>query len=92
MLTNHIRRNTHYYEPTFKQWLKMPLTDIDGVVLDEKDQRVTHEDYLQSFMNIICSIIAVNKYRIIDKKKFKKEIYKFIYTLSDNSNEFNAIR
>ena len=89
MWTNFIRQKSRSYQSTMDEWLKMPIDEEEGLVRDEGGHIVTHADYVEFFIIYIESILRKNNYKIKDKNAFKKDIYKFIYTLSDNSkNEY----
>ena len=85
MWTNYIRQKTGKYQPTIDDWLKMPIRESDDLVKDDEGNIITHKEYLNYFTSTIESILQRNNYKIKDKNQFKKDIYKFIYTLSDNS-------
>ena len=85
MWTNFIRQKSTSYESSIIEWLKMPINEEAGVVHNDEGGIVTHEDYLRFFIAKLESILQRNNYIIKDKNEFKKDIYKFIYTLSDNS-------
>lgn len=85
MWTNFIRQKSTSYESSIIEWLKMPINEEAGIVHNDEGDIVTHEDYLRFFIAKLESILQRNNYIIKDKNEFKKDIYKFIYTLSDNS-------
>ena len=85
MWTNYIRQKSSYFESSLREWLKMPINEGECVVRDDEGNIVTHEDYLRFFIARIESILQRNNYVIKNKNELKKDIYNFIYTLSDNS-------
>lgn len=82
MWTNNIRKKTRGYRPNFYNWLKMPMCDTEGVLTIY--QPVTHEDYVNYFLEKIEKILIQNAYKINDLNKFREDIARYIYTLSDN--------
>lgn len=85
MLTNHIRQKTSIYQPTMKHWLRMCVKDCEGFVCDKKGKQITHDEYVDFFVDRLQNLIQKNDYRLIDEKQFKNDISTFIYTLSDNT-------
>lgn len=87
MYSNHIRQKTRgIYMPTIKHWLKMPIQDMNGSVIDDKNKYITHQEYIYFFMRAIKHIVTENGYTIVDENRFKDDITSFIYSLSDNNN------
>ena len=89
MWTNYIRRKTGKYQSTIDDWLKMPVGEKGGVVEDDEGNILSHRHYANYFISTIESILQGNNYIIKDKNEFKKDIYRFIYTLSDNCTNGN---
>ena len=85
MWTNHIRKVTSVYRPTLKDWLCMPIDDEEGVLKDGTHVILYNRDYVNYFINTIEMIIRTNNYAIGDVNRFREDITKYIYTLSDNS-------
>jgi hypothetical protein len=84
MQTNFVRSKSRSdYEITMAKWLKMVILDNDGIVYKDDGTPITHQEYVNFFFQSIEEIICDHQYVIKDKKKFKDEIYKYIYTLSD---------
>jgi hypothetical protein len=82
MWTNNIRKKTRAYKPDFYDWLKMPMCDTQGPLATSRS--VTHEDYVNYFLQTIEEILARDAYQINDLNKFREDIARYIYTLSDN--------
>ena len=82
MWTNNIRKKTRVYRPDFCDWLKMPMCDTHGSLTT--DHPVTHEDYVNYFLETIEEILIQNAYKINNLNKFREDIARYIYTLSDN--------
>ena len=74
---------------TFKDWLKLPIETINGLVYDverETYKPLTHRDFVNSVYADIMGIINKNGYTITYKKAFKIKLAKILYSLSDNSS------
>ena len=84
MWTNNIRKKTKGYRPNFYDWLEMPLCDVGGAVKKSSGGIKTHEDYVNFFLETIEKILLDNAYQINDIIKFREDIARYIYTLSDN--------
>lgn len=82
MWTNNIRKKTRAYKPDFYDWLKMPMCDTQGPLATARS--VTHEDYVNYFLQTIEEILMRGAYQINDLNKFREDIARYIYTLSDN--------
>ena len=85
MWTNHIRKRTAIYRPTLNDWLGMPVDDENGIVKDNMNKILYNYDYVNYFIDTIETIIRANNYVIIDVNRFREDIIRYIYTLSDNS-------
>jgi hypothetical protein len=85
MQTNHIRRkHKSTFQFTRQNWLKISAKACDNVILKGDGEPLTHQEYVNFFIHTIEKIVQNNNYTILDKKKFKDDLCKFIYTLSDN--------
>ena len=81
---SHIRQRAHL---KYNNWLKMYVENNEGYITKQDGTHLTHEDYCRYFIRNILDIVTINGYYIEDKNLFKKKIAKFIYKLSDHSNE-----
>lgn len=87
MLTNFVRSKSRAdYEVTKKKWLKMSIVDLNGTVQAKDGKIITHNEYIDWFIDELMELINDYQYIIEDEKKFKEEIAHFIYTLSDTGN------
>ena len=63
----------------------MPIDDEKGVLKDDTHVILYNRDYVNYFINTIEMIIRTNNYAIGDVNRFREDIIRYIYTLSDNS-------
>ena len=71
---------------TYQHWFNSPVEDSVGF-WKTKQGYVTHGDFVVGFYNDLSSIIKANKYAIKNEKAFKKEIARFVYSLSDEGKD-----
>ena len=86
MFINYIRTNPYTYPATLEAWKRTPIIEDTNILYDKNGMMINNDKYLQFFTHSITHILQSNHYTIINKKKFKEELDKFIYTLSDSIN------
>jgi len=84
MWANNIRKKTNTFGADVYTWLKKPLCDTNGSLKNASGKIITHEDYVNYFLETIETILRSNAYQIHDINKFREDILKYVYTLSDN--------
>lgn len=66
-----------------EKWLNEPVIDANGTLMHcDTDEPFTKRDYVDGFYMRVASMLERNGYNIIDKKKLKKDLTRFIYNYS----------
>lgn len=63
------------------RWGDEEYEDICGII-EEDNKVIRHKDFCEKFYKDIVRIIDAEGYKVKDLKRFKAEIYNFIYTNS----------
>ena len=84
MWTNNIRKKTITYRPDVYTWLNKPLCDTNGPLKNASGKIITHEDYVNFFLETIETILEDNAHQIHDLNQFREDILRYVYTHSDN--------
>ena len=71
---------------SIKEWYKSPIQTDDGFAKDTKGNPITHGHFVCQVYNDIMTIVNKHNYNINDKKKFKNELIRYLYKISDDTH------
>ena len=79
------------FKSTFKRdslrkWYTSPIWTYEGLVKDKEGKNIRHADFTSQLYHDIVKILDKHDYAIEDKKRFRKELIRYIYKLSDDSS------
>ena len=78
-----IRSNALIQPNDFNKWLHSPIQTINGPIM-ENGKYITHANFISQVYNDIQHILISNNYCLSNKKAFKHEFMKYIYSISDH--------
>ena len=64
----------------------MSIVDFNGAVRAEDGKTISHNEYVDWFVDELITMVQSYQYSIEDENKFKEDITNFIYTLSDTGH------
>lgn len=70
---------------TYNEWFASGVENIHGTI-QEKDEIVSHGDYIKYFHGTLHNILESNNLTINNEKEFKNELATFIYKISEEPN------